>query len=193
MCLESTSQTLYNDRNPWSSLRGLDRHACAPYLNRDAVGGQPAGPTGAKMHVHFEDTLTARDCKRHILHRVAVPQNSGQVHIGLRFGPYREQGIANLLTLAVFDPAGCWICQESLRCRARGDQRSPAHPAVPRPAPPLARAVAAPAGLRMRWLSDRAAGHPVRACRTPSGIRFMYKLTAPVVHQYYRDSRRTLP
>ena len=58
------------------------------------------------MHYHFEDNLTARDCKRHIPHRFVVPANSGQLNIHFRFAPYRVHDITNLITLTLFDPGG---------------------------------------------------------------------------------------
>jgi hypothetical protein len=58
------------------------------------------------VHAHFEGTLTARNCKRYIPHQFSVAPNSRQVHIHLRFAPYRVQGINNLITLTVFDPEG---------------------------------------------------------------------------------------
>ncbi len=58
------------------------------------------------MHYHFEGQLTARDCKRHIPHPFVTPAGSGQLDIHLRFAPDGAQGVSNLLTLTLFDPAG---------------------------------------------------------------------------------------
>ena len=58
------------------------------------------------MHYHFEGSLTARDCKRHILHRFAAPANSGQMDLHLRFAPHGAQDMTNMLTLTVVDPGG---------------------------------------------------------------------------------------
>ncbi|MBI4641797.1 MAG: CehA/McbA family metallohydrolase [Candidatus Tectomicrobia bacterium] len=58
------------------------------------------------MHYHFEGSLTARDCKRHIPHQFVVPANSGQMDIHLRFAPHGVHNITNMLTLAVFDLGG---------------------------------------------------------------------------------------
>jgi hypothetical protein len=55
---------------------------------------------------HFEDRLTARDCKRHILHPFAAPAGSEQIDIDFRFEPDGAHGVSNLLTLTVFDPGG---------------------------------------------------------------------------------------
>ena len=56
------------------------------------------------MRYHFDGALTARDCKRHIPHRFAVPANSGRIDIEFRFAPYSARNINNLITLTVFDP-----------------------------------------------------------------------------------------
>ncbi|MCI0475175.1 MAG: hypothetical protein L0Y55_02935, partial [Anaerolineales bacterium] len=58
------------------------------------------------MCYHFEADLTARDCKRHIPHRFAVPANAGQIAIHFHFAPYLVHEIPNLLALTVFDPNG---------------------------------------------------------------------------------------
>ncbi len=58
------------------------------------------------MDYHFEGRLTARDCKRYISYRFAVPAHSGQIELRLSFAPSRAQGLANLITLTLFDPAG---------------------------------------------------------------------------------------
>ena len=58
------------------------------------------------MHYHFEDNLTARDCKRHIPRQFVVPANSGQIDIHFHFSPYRVHDVTNMLTLTVFDPDG---------------------------------------------------------------------------------------
>ena len=58
------------------------------------------------MQYHFEDSLTARDCKRHIPHPFIVPAGSEQIDIDFRFEPDRAHGVKNLLTLTVFDPDG---------------------------------------------------------------------------------------
>ena len=58
------------------------------------------------MHYQFEDTLAARDCKRHIPHPFGVPADSGQVDIHLHFTPAKVDGIQNMLTLTLFDAQG---------------------------------------------------------------------------------------
>ena len=58
------------------------------------------------MQYHFEDRLTARDCKRHISHPFVVPAGSEQIDIDFRFEPHAAHGVSNLLTLTVFDPSG---------------------------------------------------------------------------------------
>ncbi|MDE3088934.1 MAG: CehA/McbA family metallohydrolase [Chloroflexota bacterium] len=58
------------------------------------------------MHYHFEGTLTARDCKRHIPHSFTVPASSGQIEIAFHFAPYSVHDVTNLITLTVFDPRG---------------------------------------------------------------------------------------
>ena len=58
------------------------------------------------MSYHFEDRLTARDCKRHISHPFVVPASSEQIDIDFRFEPNAAHGVSNLLTLTVFDPSG---------------------------------------------------------------------------------------
>jgi hypothetical protein len=55
------------------------------------------------MNYHFEDTLTARDCKRHIPHRFTLPDGSRQIDIHLRFAPFKVHGSQNMLTLTIFD------------------------------------------------------------------------------------------
>lgn len=56
------------------------------------------------MNYNFENSLTARDCKRHIPHTFVLPAACGQMDIDFRFAPQRVHGVDNLLTLAVFDP-----------------------------------------------------------------------------------------
>jgi hypothetical protein len=58
------------------------------------------------LETRFEGTLTTRDCKRHIRHRVIVPQQCAQLDVDFRFAPEGAHGIRNLLTLTIFDPAG---------------------------------------------------------------------------------------
>jgi hypothetical protein len=55
---------------------------------------------------HFEDHLTARDCKRHIAHPIDVPADSAQIDIDFRYAPDGAHGVSNLLTLTLFDPSG---------------------------------------------------------------------------------------
>lgn len=59
------------------------------------------------MNHHFEGTLTARDCKRHIPHRFTLPDGGGQLDVHLRFAPFKVHGYQNMLTLTLFDPTGC--------------------------------------------------------------------------------------
>jgi hypothetical protein len=56
------------------------------------------------MHYHFEGNLTARDGKRHIPHQFVAPANGQAIEIRLRFAPHTVHGMANMLTLTVFDP-----------------------------------------------------------------------------------------
>ncbi len=58
------------------------------------------------MEYHFEGRLTARDGKRHIPHRFAVPAGAAQVEICLRFAPAEGQDLSNLITLSAYDPNG---------------------------------------------------------------------------------------
>jgi hypothetical protein len=58
------------------------------------------------MHHQFNGHLTARDCKRHIVHRFDMPPGAGRVDIDLSFSPAGEHGLSNMLTLTVFDSAG---------------------------------------------------------------------------------------
>lgn len=58
------------------------------------------------MHYHFEGALTARDNKRYIQHRFAVPEGCAQLDIDFRFTPPGANGMTNLLTLTLFDGAG---------------------------------------------------------------------------------------
>jgi hypothetical protein len=58
------------------------------------------------MHYLFKDTLTARDGKRHIQHTFVVPAHSQALDLLFSFAPARVQGIENMLTLTLFDPAG---------------------------------------------------------------------------------------
>ena len=58
------------------------------------------------MHHHFEGALTARDNKRYIQHRFAVPEGCAQLDIDFRFAPHRVNEMTNLLTLTLFDAAG---------------------------------------------------------------------------------------
>ncbi|MBM4456341.1 MAG: phosphotransferase [Chloroflexi bacterium] len=57
-------------------------------------------------HFHFAGQLTARDCKRHIPHAFVAPADSRELQIHFRFTPARGHGVANLLTLTLFDPHG---------------------------------------------------------------------------------------
>ena len=61
--------------------------------------------TSPDLTYHFEDTLTARDCKRHILHQFTVPAGAGEVELH-HYAPISAGGIRNLLTLTLFDPNG---------------------------------------------------------------------------------------
>jgi len=54
----------------------------------------------------FEGVLTTRDCKRHVQHRVIVPQHCTQLDVDFRFTPEGAHDIRNLLTLTIFDPDG---------------------------------------------------------------------------------------
>ncbi len=58
------------------------------------------------MHHHFEGELTAWDCKRWLPFRFEVPDGCDVLEIDLSFEPARAQGIANRLTLTLFDPEG---------------------------------------------------------------------------------------
>lgn len=58
------------------------------------------------MERHFEGTLTARNAKQYILHRFELLPGSGRLALRLDFAPDRVYGIANLVTLTLFDPAG---------------------------------------------------------------------------------------
>ncbi len=58
------------------------------------------------MHYRFNGMLTTRDCKRHLPHHFHVPPDIGLLEIRFHFAPYHVQGIDNLLTLTIFDPAG---------------------------------------------------------------------------------------
>jgi hypothetical protein len=58
------------------------------------------------MQTTFEGELTARDCKRCLPFRFEVPEGCGVLEIDLTFEPDRVQGIANRLTLSLFDPNG---------------------------------------------------------------------------------------
>jgi hypothetical protein len=58
------------------------------------------------MRYHFEGRLTARDCKRHIQHAFVAPPNSQAIEIRFQFTPQIVYGMANMLTLTVFDPDG---------------------------------------------------------------------------------------
>ncbi len=58
------------------------------------------------MAYHFEGILTAHDCKRHIAHPLTLPDGCGQLDIQFRFAPSGAFGIANLITLTLFDPHG---------------------------------------------------------------------------------------
>lgn len=61
---------------------------------------------GKTMHYHFEGELTAWDCKRWLPFRFEVPDRCDALEIDLAFEPARAQGIANRLTLTLFDPEG---------------------------------------------------------------------------------------
>ncbi|MBN2004486.1 MAG: PHP domain-containing protein [Anaerolineae bacterium] len=58
------------------------------------------------MAYHFEGILAARDCKRHIAHRLTLPDGCGRLDIQFRFAPPGAFGVANLITLTLFDPHG---------------------------------------------------------------------------------------
>src|SRR5262245_910865 len=61
---------------------------------------------GGMMLYHFEGSLTARDCRRHIPHQFVAHDGSRAIEIHLRFAPRIVHGMANMLTLTVFDPGG---------------------------------------------------------------------------------------
>jgi hypothetical protein len=58
-------------------------------------------------HYHFTGQLTARDCKRHLAHRFVLEPTATALTITFHFTPHRVNGMTNLLTLTLFDPAGC--------------------------------------------------------------------------------------
>lgn len=58
------------------------------------------------MHYHFEGELTAGDCKQHFPLRFDVPEGWGVLEMDFAFEPARVRGIANRLTLTLFDPDG---------------------------------------------------------------------------------------
>jgi len=58
------------------------------------------------MHYQFEETLSARDSKRHLPHPFLVPANSGQIDLQLHFAPAKVGEIQNMLTLTLFDAQG---------------------------------------------------------------------------------------
>jgi len=70
-------------------------------LRSTAIDG---GETGVAYH--FEGILTARDCKRHIAHSLTLPEGCGRLDIHFHFAPSGAFGIANLITLTLFDPHG---------------------------------------------------------------------------------------
>ena len=57
-------------------------------------------------HLHLSGTLTARDAKRHVPHLFKVPANAKQLTLSLSFTPAVQSGLANMLTLTLFDPHG---------------------------------------------------------------------------------------
>lgn len=58
------------------------------------------------MQVHFAGHLTARDAKRTLPHPFVVPPGCTAVEIDLRYAPAGAFGIANNITLTLFDPRG---------------------------------------------------------------------------------------
>ena len=58
------------------------------------------------LHLHLSGTLTARDAKRHVPHSFAVPAGATQIALSLSFTPVAQSGLANMLTLTLFDPDG---------------------------------------------------------------------------------------
>jgi len=58
------------------------------------------------LEIRFEKTLTTRDCKRHIQHRVIVPGQCTRLDVDFCFTPEGAHDIRNLLTLTIFDPDG---------------------------------------------------------------------------------------
>jgi hypothetical protein len=55
---------------------------------------------------HFSGQLTARDAKRWIALPFRVPAGARRLDLRLEYAPGRVHGIANLVTLSLFDPAG---------------------------------------------------------------------------------------
>ncbi len=58
------------------------------------------------LHAHFEGTLGAAEYKRHIAHRFTLPAGCARMDVQLRFAPLTVDGLKNMLSLTVFDPAG---------------------------------------------------------------------------------------
>lgn len=58
------------------------------------------------MVLSHEGWLTARDCKRHIVHSFFASPRSLQIDVRLAFEPAQSNGIRNLITLTLFDPQG---------------------------------------------------------------------------------------
>ncbi|MCB0113051.1 MAG: CehA/McbA family metallohydrolase, partial [Caldilineaceae bacterium] len=58
------------------------------------------------MTIHFTDTLTQFDVKRHIPHVFSLPDGVSRLKIHLHFDPAQAGDARNMLTLTIFDPNG---------------------------------------------------------------------------------------
>src|SRR5262245_12943290 len=54
----------------------------------------------------FEDTLTEKAVKQHLLHPFEVPTQASQLQIQLQFTPAKVNNVSNMLCLTLFDPLG---------------------------------------------------------------------------------------
>ncbi len=66
----------------------------------------PSMTSHPSSHLHLAGKLTTRDAKRHVPHSFTVPAGATQLTLSLSFTPAAQSGLANMLTLTLFDPHG---------------------------------------------------------------------------------------
>lgn len=90
------------------------------------------------MHLYDQQTLTHADCKRVIAYPFELAADCRQLDVQFAFDPPHEQGIDNVLSLALFDPAG-WrgtshCCRAAQEIHINAAAATPGYLAGPLPA-----------------------------------------------------------